>query len=120
MSQLFESACLNNLKTRNTGQETRDKMCSLSLVPKHGEENLRPKTPEVLTKTSNIYTFKHNLKRYYLAQLKLAEIKLYYYHNYYNYHFVNYSIKIVIIIINYHQCYLLVYTILIYRLSYYL
>ena len=48
-------------------------------------------TPEVLKKTNRINTLKHNLKKYYLTQLKWAENKLLsYYHNYYNYHFANY------------------------------
>ena len=49
------------------------------------------KATEVLKKTSNINTFKHNLRKYYLTQIKKAEIKLsYYYQNYYNYYFANY------------------------------
>ena len=48
------------LRKSNTGQN------ALSFVG----PSIRNKTPEVLKKPSNINTFKHNLKRYYLTQLK--------------------------------------------------
>ena len=64
------------------------------------------KASEVLKKTNSINPFKHKFKKYYPTQLKQAENKLSYYQNCYDYHFANY-VFVIIIIINYHQYYLL-------------
>ena len=79
LNKVFELASPNNLRTRkryltlicpfrktNMGQN------ALSFIG----PSIWNKTPEVLKKTNSINTFKHNLKKYYLTQLKWEENKL--------------------------------------------
>ena len=73
LNEVFESACPNNLRTRNSYlklicpfRKTNTGQNSISFIG----ISIWNKTPEVLTKTNSINTFKHNLKNYYLIQLK--------------------------------------------------
>ena len=72
LNEVFELACSNNLRTRNS---------YLKLIYPFRKSNMRQKalsfigriiwnkTPEVLKKTKSINTFKHDLKKYYLSRL---------------------------------------------------
>ena len=73
LNEVFELASPNNLRTRNRYlklicpfQKTNMGQSALSLIG----PSIWNKTPEVLKKTNSINTFKHNLKKYYLTQLK--------------------------------------------------
>ena len=82
LNEVFELYCPNNLRTRNSYlklicpfRKTNVDQNTLSfigpLVPQYGIK------PQRFTKKTNRFnTFKHNLKKYYLAQLKSAENKL--------------------------------------------
>ena len=72
LNEVFELACSNNLRTRNS---------YLKLICPFRKSNMGQnvlsfigpsiwnKTPEVLKKTNSINTFKHDLKKYYLSRL---------------------------------------------------
>ena len=73
LNEVFELACPNNLRARNSYlkliclfQKTNMGQNALSFIG----PSIWNKTPEVLKKTNSINTFKHNLKKYYLTQLK--------------------------------------------------
>ena len=73
LNEVFELACPNNLRTRNSYlklicsfRKTNMGQNALSFIG----PSIWNKTPEVLKKTNSINTFKHNLKKYYLTQLK--------------------------------------------------
>ena len=74
LNEVFELACPNNFKIRNSYlkligpfQKTNMGQNVLSFIG----PSIWNKTPEVLKKNPNsINTFKHNLKKYYLTQLK--------------------------------------------------
>ena len=73
LNKVFELASPNNLRTRNrylklicTFRKTNMGQNALSFIG----PSIWNKTPEVLKKTNNINTFKHNLKKHYLTQLK--------------------------------------------------
>ena len=71
LNEVFELACLNNLRTSNS---------YLKLICPFRKSNMGKnalsfiglsiwnKTPEVLKKTNSINTFKHDLKEYYLSR----------------------------------------------------
>ena len=73
LNEVFELACPNNLRTRNSYLKL---ICPFrkSNMGQNALSFIGPsiwnKTPEVLKKTHSINTFKHNLKKYYLTQLK--------------------------------------------------
>ena len=73
LNEVFELASPNNLRTRNRYlklicpfRKTNMGQNALSFIG----PSIWNKTPEVLKKTNSINTFKHNLKKYYLTQLK--------------------------------------------------
>ena len=73
LNEVFEWACPNNLRTRNSClalicpfRKTNMGQNALSLIG----PSLWNKTPEVHKKTNSINIFKHNFKKYYLTQLK--------------------------------------------------
>ena len=73
LNEVFELASPNNLRTRNRYlklicpfRKTNMGQNALSFIGR----SVWNKTPEVLKKTNSINTFKHNLKKYYLTQLK--------------------------------------------------
>ena len=73
LNEVFEWACPNNLRTRNSClalicpfRKTNMGQNALSLIG----PSLWNKTPEVHKKTNSINIFKHNFKQYYLTQLK--------------------------------------------------
>ena len=79
LNEVFEVACSNNLRTRNSYLKL---ICPFRKI-NMGQNALSfigpsiwNKTPEVLKKTNSINTFKHDLKKYYLPPLNLAENKL--------------------------------------------
>ena len=82
LNKVFELACPNNSRTRNSYLKLictfRKGNTGQNAVSFIGPTRCN-KTPEVLRKTNNINTFKHNLKRYYLTRLKQ--------HDYFNYQF---------------------------------
>ena len=73
LNEVFELACPNNLRTRNSYlklicpfRKTNMGQNALSFIG----PSIWNKTPEVLKKTNSINAFKHNCKKYYLTQLK--------------------------------------------------
>ena len=73
LNEIFELACPNNLRTRNSYlkliypfRKTSMGQNTLSFIG----PSIWNKTPEVLKKTNSINTCKHNFKKYYLTQLK--------------------------------------------------
>ena len=73
LNEVVELASLNNLRTRNRYlklicpfRKTNMGQNALSFIG----PSIWNKTPEVLKKTNSINTFKHNLKKDYLTQLK--------------------------------------------------
>ena len=73
LNEVFELACPNNLRTRNSClklicpfRKTNMGQNALSFIG----PAIWNKTPEVLKKTNRINTFKHDLKKFYLTQLK--------------------------------------------------
>ena len=73
LNEVFELACPNNLRTRNSYlklncpfRKTNMGQKALSFIG----PSIWNKTPEIRKKTNSINTFKHNLKIYYLTQLK--------------------------------------------------
>ena len=73
LNEVFEWACPNNLRTRNSYlalicpfRKTNMGQDALSL----SGPSLWNKTPEVHKKTNSINIFKHNFEKYYLTQLK--------------------------------------------------
>ena len=73
LNDVFELACPNNLRTRNSYLKLICPFRKTNMV-----QNALPfivpsvwnNTPEALKKTNSINTFKHNLKTYYLTQFK--------------------------------------------------
>ena len=73
LNKVFELVCPNNLRTRNSYLKliclflkTNMEQNALSFIG----TSIWNKTPEVLKKANSINTFKHNLKKFYLTQLK--------------------------------------------------
>ena len=73
LNEVFELACPNNLRTKNSCRKlicpfrkTNMGQNALSFIG----PSIWNRTLEVLKKTNSINTFKHNLKKYYLTQLK--------------------------------------------------
>ena len=73
LDEVFELVCPNNLRARNSYlksifpfRKTNMGQNALSFIG----SSIWKKTPDVLKKPNSINTFKHNLKKYYLTQLK--------------------------------------------------